>query len=108
VTLDPKPGFPVSSHGRGSALSVTVVPRAGRSSIQEAPDGTLRVRIAAPPVEGAANAALLRFLADTLDIPRSQLEVVSGKSSRRKRVVVEGTTPADLQKRLRDALGRER
>ena len=89
-------------------LSVTVVPRAGRSSIEEATDGTLRVRVAAPPVDGAANAALLRFLAGVLEVPRSRLEIAFGKSNRHKRVIVAGMTPSELQKRLNDALGRER
>ena len=70
--------------------------------------GMVRVRIAAPPVAGAANAALLRFLADVLNIPRSQLEIDSGKSNRRKRVVVDGMMPVELQKRLHGALGKGR
>ncbi|MBW3632735.1 MAG: DUF167 domain-containing protein [Chloroflexi bacterium] len=98
----------MSSHARGSALLVTVVPRAGRTSIEEAMDGTLRVRVAAPPVGGAANAALLRFLAGVLDVPRSRLAIASGTSNRHKRVVVEGMTPGELQKRLRDAPGQGR
>ncbi len=68
----------------------------------------VRVRIAAPPVAGAANAALLRFLGDVLNIPRSQLEIDSGKSNRRKRVVVDGMMPVELQKRLHGALGKGR
>jgi uncharacterized protein YggU (UPF0235/DUF167 family) len=71
-------------------------------------DGTLRVRVAAPPVDGSANAALLRFLADLLEIPRSRLEIISGKSNRYKRVVVVGMTPGELQRRLGIALGRGR
>jgi uncharacterized protein len=108
VRPDPTPGSPISSHARGSALSVTVVPRAARSSLEELTDGTLRVRVAAAPVDGAANAALLRFLADVLEIPRSRLEIISGKSNRHKRVAVVGMTPDELQKRLQIALGQER
>jgi uncharacterized protein (TIGR00251 family) len=94
----------VSPHTRGSLLSVVVVPRAGKSAIERLPDGTLRVRVAAPPVDGAANSALLRFLADTLDVPRSRLEIISGASSRRKRVAIAGLTPNELETRLRAAL----
>jgi uncharacterized protein (TIGR00251 family) len=96
----------VSAHPQGSLLSVVVAPRAGRSSIEQLADGTLRVRVAAPPVDGAANAALLRFLADTLDVPRTRLEIVSGASSRRKRIVFAGLTTTDLELRLQAALRR--
>lgn len=108
MTTDPIRVSPVSAHARGSALSVTVVPRAGRSSIEQLANGALRVRVAEPPVEGAANAALLRFLANTLDVPRSRLAIVSGESSRRKRIVVDGMAPDVLGKRLQDALGKGR
>jgi hypothetical protein len=59
-------------------------------------------------VDGAANAALLRFLANVLHVPRSQLTIVSGKSSRRKVVVVDGMTPEELERCLDRALGKER
>jgi hypothetical protein len=88
-------------------LSVTVVPRAGRSSLERTGDGALRVRVAAPPVEGAANDALLRFLADALDLPRSRLAIASGASSRHKRIVVEGVAPDVLARSLDCALGKE-
>jgi uncharacterized protein YggU (UPF0235/DUF167 family) len=69
-------------------------------------DGALRIRLAAAPVDGAANAALLRFLADALDVPRSRLTIVSGEASRRKRIVLEGLPVDDLEARLRRALAR--
>jgi uncharacterized protein len=94
----------VSKHAHGSVLSIMVVPRAARSSIEQLADGVIQVRVAAPPVDGAANAALLRFLADVLDVPRSRLEIISGASSRRKRITVSGLTPVELEIRLRAAL----
>jgi uncharacterized protein len=96
----------VSPHPRGSQLSVVVVPRAGKSSIAQLADGAIQIRVAAPPVDGAANAALLRFLADILDVPRSRLVITSGASSRRKRIRVAGVTPDELQTRLLTALSR--
>jgi uncharacterized protein YggU (UPF0235/DUF167 family) len=69
-------------------------------------DGALRIRLAAAPVDGAANAALLRFLADALDVPRSRLTIVSGEASRRKRIVLEDLPVDDLEARLRRALAR--
>jgi uncharacterized protein len=96
----------VSRHPHGSLLSVVVVPRAGKSSITQLADGTLQVRVVAPPVNGAANAALLRFLSDILDVPRSRLAITSGASSRRKRVSVGGIAPDELEKRLQATLGK--
>lgn len=95
----------VSTHPRGSVLSVAVVPRAGTSSIAQLADGAIQVRVAAPPVDGATNAALLRFLAGALDVPQSRLEIVSGASSRRKRIRVGGLTAEELGSRLQVALG---
>jgi uncharacterized protein len=97
----------VSSHPRGSQLSVVVVPRSGKSSILQLADGTIQIRVAAPPVDGAANAALLRFLAGILDLPRSRLAIASGASSRRKRVVIAGLAPDKLEIRLQAALEKE-
>ena len=95
----------VSPHTHGSVLSVVVAPRAGKSSIERLADGAIQVRVAAPPVDGAANAALLRFLADVLDIPRSRFEIAFGASSRRKRIVIAGLAPNELETRLQAALG---
>jgi uncharacterized protein (TIGR00251 family) len=96
----------VANHPHGSLLSVVVVPRSGKSSITQLSDGTIQIRVAAPPVEGAANAALLRFLADILDVPRSRLAITSGASTRRKRVVIAGLAPDELEIRLQAALSR--
>jgi uncharacterized protein len=106
VTTGANRASAVSRHPHGSLLSVAVVPRAGKSSIAQLADGTIQVRIAAPPVDGAANAALLRFLADILDVPRSRLAITSGVSSRRKRVSVGGVAPDEIEIRLQAALGK--
>jgi hypothetical protein len=96
----------VSGHPHESLLSIVVVPRASKSSIGRLPDGTFQVRVVAPPVDGAANAALLRFLADILDVPRSRLAIASGAPSRRKRIAVSGVSPDELEVRLLAALNR--
>lgn len=98
----------VSSHPRGSALSITVIPRASRSSLEQSADAALRVRIAAPPVDGAANAALLRFLADVLNVPRSRLQIIAGASGRYKRVAFSDIEPDVLEARLQHALSEGR
>jgi uncharacterized protein (TIGR00251 family) len=64
------------------------------------PDGVLRVRLAAPPVEGRANEALVRFLAARLRLPKRQIQIVSGETSRTKVVSIEGLTPAEVTARL--------
>jgi uncharacterized protein (TIGR00251 family) len=96
----------VSKYPNGSLLSVLVVPRAGKSSIAQLADGTIQIRVAAPPVDGAANTALLRFLAGILDVSRSRLAITSGASSRRKRISVDGIAPDELERRLQTALDR--
>jgi len=59
-------------------------------------DGVLRARVAAPPIEGAANQALLRLIADELGVARRSVRLVAGAAGRQKLVVVEGMTPEDV------------
>jgi hypothetical protein len=73
------------------------VPRASRSEIVGEHDGALRVRLAAPPVEGAANQELIRLLARALDVPRGSVEIISGQTAKLKQVRVEGTSLAKLE-----------
>jgi hypothetical protein len=68
---------------------VRVTPRASRNKIIEVlSDGTVKVHLTAPPVEGKANEALLKFLADVLDVPVSHLDIVAGATGRDKLVSV--------------------
>ena len=67
-------------------LQVQVVPNASRTVVAGLHDGALRVRLMAPPIEGRANAALLAWLARSLDLPRRGVQLVGGDTSRRKRV----------------------
>lgn len=67
-------------------LNVNVVPRASRSEVVGEVNGVLKVRIAAPPVDGAANEELIKVLAKKFGVGKSRVSVVSGLSSRRKRV----------------------
>lgn len=77
-------------HGqRGSALAVRVTPRASRNEIAEIlDDGTIRVRLAAPPADNEANTALIDFLSEILGVPRSKLDIVAGNAGRDKLVSV--------------------
>jgi hypothetical protein len=78
--------------GGAITFAVRVVPRASRSEIAGEQEGALRVRVAAPPVEGAANVELVRTLARALGVPRSAVEIASGHTSKTKLVRVAGAS----------------
>ncbi len=73
-----------------ATLSVRIQPRASKNEIVRREGGGLKIRLTAPPVDGAANEALIRFLADTLSVPKSQVEIVSGHTAREKIVRING------------------
>jgi uncharacterized protein len=75
-------------HAAGVCLSVAVVPNASRNEVAGLHDDALRIRLAAPAIEGRANAALLAWLADELGLPKRALELLSGQKGRRKQVVL--------------------
>lgn len=77
-------------------FAVRVAPRASRNAIKGEHAGALKVRLMAPPVEGRANEALRRLLAEALDVPVSAVRIVSGEGSRTKRVSVEGVSTAQI------------
>lgn len=85
----------------GSALHVRVTPRAGRNQISEVgSDGMIKIQIAAPPAEGAANEKLVAFLAEILGVPKSRIEIVAGLSGRDKLVSVLGMDVATVHQRI--------
>ena len=75
--------------GDGCVLLVAVVPQARKTGADGWHDGSLRVRLTAPPVEGQANEALVRWLADQLGVPKRAVQVLRGASSRRKQLAIE-------------------
>ncbi|HSS22349.1 MAG TPA: DUF167 domain-containing protein [Pyrinomonadaceae bacterium] len=85
-------------------FKVRVVPRASRSEIIGEHDDALRVRLAAPPVDGAANEELLRLLARMFDLPLRAVQLVSGNSSKVKTVSVAGGRIETLESLLRTCL----
>lgn len=73
----------------GAALAIRVTPKARRNAIVGVlDDGTIKIHLTAPPAEGQANQALLEFLSEVLDVPKSRLEIVAGHSGRDKLVSV--------------------
>ncbi len=84
-----KRAFRFHNGKRGSALAIRVTPRASRDEIAEIlSDGTIRVRLTAPPVEGKANRALIKFLSKVLGVAPSRLEIVAGENGRDKLVSI--------------------
>ena len=79
-------------------FTVRVVPRASKSEIVGLYDGALKVRIASPPVDGAANAELVKLLAKTLNVSKSAVEILSGQSAKTKQVKIAGVNLQDFFK----------
>ena len=90
--------FFVTGWGRdcagGAVLVVLVQPRASRTRVVGEHDGRIKVQLAAPPVDGEANAALLAFLADACGVKRADVALLAGESGRRKRVRITGADAA--------------
>jgi uncharacterized protein len=83
--------------GTGVLLNVRVVPRAGKTEMAGERGGALVVRVAAAPVEGAANEALVEFFARALRVPRRAVVILSGARGRRKRIAIAGVTLDDVR-----------
>jgi uncharacterized protein len=81
-------------------LSVRIQPRASKNEAVRLENGGLKIRLTAPPVDGAANEALVKFLADRFSVAKSQVEIVSGHTSRDKIVRVVGVSNADAESLL--------
>lgn len=92
--------FVVTERQGAVVFHVRVVPNAKRNEIIGAFQGALKVKVAAPPVEGAANEALVKFLAGTLGIRASQVEILRGGSARIKMLRVTGLSADEVQRRL--------
>ena len=79
-----------SEDNRGLTFAVRIVPRASRSEFAGEQSGALRVRVAAAPIEGAANQELIKLLAKTFKLPKNAVEIISGSTSRNKIVRIQG------------------
>ena len=78
-------------------ITVRVIPRSSVSEIVGEYDGAVKVRLTSPPVEGAANAELIKLFSKKLDVPKSSIAIVSGETSKTKRLRVSGVTSAKLR-----------
>lgn len=88
----------------GVLLSVKLQPRASSNEIGEPLGNELRIKVTAPPVDAAANEALVRLLAERLDCPRNRVELVRGHTSRHKSVLLHGLTPEEAVAKLEKIL----
>jgi uncharacterized protein YggU (UPF0235/DUF167 family) len=97
------PKGPAAGSPALTRLTVRAKPRASRSRIVKVDGLSLEAALAAPPVDGAANAALLELLSDALGVPKRALRLVVGEGSRNKVVEVSGLAPEEAQRRLSQA-----
>jgi uncharacterized protein (TIGR00251 family) len=95
----------ITEHAEGCVLPVRAQPGARKAGILGEQAGALKVAVTAPPEDGRANKALTEALRDALGVKRSQVELVSGQTSRDKRFLIRGLTRADLERRLAVLLG---
>ena len=79
--------------GDGTILAAFVQPRAARTAVAGVQGTALKIKVAAPPADGKANDALREFVADSLGLPRSRVELISGAGSRHKRLRISGVGP---------------
>jgi uncharacterized protein (TIGR00251 family) len=85
----------------GAAISIRVTPRSPKNEISEIlDDGTIKIRLTAPPVEGKANEALIEFVAKILDVKTHQVEIVAGQTGRDKLLTITGLKPEEVQRRI--------
>jgi uncharacterized protein (TIGR00251 family) len=91
----------IRSQPDGVLLSIKVQPRASKNEIGETLGNELKIKVTAPPVDSAANEALLKFLAETLGCGKSAVQLVRGQTSRHKLVRVAGVSAEQVAQRLR-------
>ena len=101
-------GYQVKVGKTGFALRIRVTPRARKNEISGIlGDGTIKVRLTAPPVEEKANEALIRFLAEVLDVSTTKIEIIGGVTARDKLVSLIGLDAETAQWRIMNYLARE-
>lgn len=97
----PTKKYKMTNGKRGAALAIRVTPRASKDEIVEVlSDQTIKIRLTAPPVEGQANEALVKFLAGVLGVPKSKIEIVAGMSGRDKLVSIVDVDSEEVHKKI--------
>jgi len=85
---------------KGLTFDIQVIPHASRAEILSIQDGAFKIKVTAPPVEGAANEACIKLLAGELGLKKSQMEISSGTKSRRKSVMVKNINKMELELKI--------
>ncbi|MCC6511979.1 MAG: YggU family protein [Pirellulaceae bacterium] len=93
-------------HTDGCLLSVRASPGAKRNCLSGIHDGALKVSVTAPPDKGRANEAIVEVLADALKIAKSNIQIVSGQTSRQKKFLIVGVPDSQLKEQIEDCLGK--
>ena len=91
----------IRTTGTGIEVDVRVIPRAKKTRLDGERDGALLVRVAAPPAEGAANEALIRYFSEILRLPRHAVRILSGERGRRKRLALDGVSADSMRELVR-------
>jgi len=93
--------IPLEEHPRGLILKLFVQPRSSKNCLAGLHGDALKIRLTAPPVDGAANASCIDYLAKLLNVPKSSMEIISGRSGRAKRMLIDCTWKEDVEKERR-------
>lgn len=91
--------------GQGIILTLHIQPRSSRNEVYGIHENALKIRLTSPPVDGAANKLCREFLAELLDVPKSAVEIISGETSRHKRVRITGADSERLIRIIESAAG---
>lgn len=83
------------------SIAIKVAPRASRSEVVGMHDGALKIRIAAPPVDGAANAEMIKILAKFFGVAKSDISIVSGETSKNKRIKIENLSVSKFEELIK-------
>jgi uncharacterized protein (TIGR00251 family) len=90
----------LKAHAEGTILFVKAQPRASKNEIGEAVGSELKVKVTAPPVDSAANRAIIEFLSEALNSPKSAISIVRGETSRHKSVLLRGLSIGQVENLL--------
>ena len=93
--------FHITDATHGTAFPVKVITRASRLEVVGISEGLVKIRLTAAPTDGTANAQLIDFLAEQLDVPKSAIEIVAGANDSKKIISVSGLSNAEVEERLK-------